>query len=82
MRQYLMDGDFFAGVSLATTLTKLALRYVSLTHDTKKQNVRFSTNSSATNLSCMYFSGLYLADLVCLSNCRLLSPRPCSLWHQ
>lgn len=27
LRQYLMDGDFFIGASLASTLTKLALRY-------------------------------------------------------
>jgi len=27
LRKYLMDGDFFMGASLATTLTKLALRY-------------------------------------------------------
>ena len=39
MRQYMMDGDFFVGAALATTLTKLALRYVSLVKDKKKQNV-------------------------------------------
>jgi len=27
LRRYLMDGDFFTGASLATSLTKLALRY-------------------------------------------------------
>ena len=35
----MMDGDFFVAASLSTTLTKLALRYVSLTQDKKKQNV-------------------------------------------
>ncbi|XP_052242037.1 coatomer subunit beta-like [Dreissena polymorpha] len=38
MRQFLMDGDFFVGAALATCLTKLALRYMALTHDHKKQN--------------------------------------------
>ncbi|KAL4233382.1 Coatomer subunit beta [Mactra antiquata] len=38
LRQYLLDGDFFVGAALATSLTKLALKYVSLTTDTKKQN--------------------------------------------
>lgn len=35
-----MDGDFYVAASLATTLTKLALRYVALVQDKKKQNVR------------------------------------------
>lgn len=39
LRQYLMDGDFFVGAALATSLTKLALKYVTLTPDQKKQNV-------------------------------------------
>ncbi|CAG9837457.1 unnamed protein product [Diabrotica balteata] len=30
LRQYLMDGDFFIGASLASTLTKLSLRYEDL----------------------------------------------------
>lgn len=38
LRQYLMNGDFFAGAALATDLTKLALRYIQLTDDVKKQN--------------------------------------------
>jgi len=39
MRQYLMDGDFFVGAALATSLTKLALKYIALTTEPKKQNV-------------------------------------------
>ena len=35
-----MDGDFFVGAALATTLTKLALRYISLTDTPRSQNVR------------------------------------------
>jgi coatomer subunit beta len=38
LRQFLMDGDFFVGAALSTTLTKLALRYVSQTTDKRKQN--------------------------------------------
>jgi len=34
-----MDGEFFIGAALATTLTKLALRYVAQTPDKRKQNV-------------------------------------------
>ncbi|XP_076644693.1 coatomer subunit beta [Halictus rubicundus] len=36
--QYMMDGDFFIGASLATTLTKLALRYKGLEEDLQKRN--------------------------------------------
>lgn len=38
MRQYFMDGDFFIGASVGTTLAKLALRYVSLCNDVVNQN--------------------------------------------
>ena len=43
LRQFMMDGDFFVAAALSTTLTKLALRYVSLTQDQRRQNV--SNNS-------------------------------------
>ncbi|XP_076293971.1 coatomer subunit beta isoform X2 [Lasioglossum baleicum] len=36
--QYMMDGDFFIGASLATTLAKLALRYKGLEDDVQKSN--------------------------------------------
>ncbi|CAG0887605.1 unnamed protein product [Darwinula stevensoni] len=36
--QHLLDGDFFFGASLATTLVKLAFTYIDLEDDTKKQN--------------------------------------------
>ncbi|XP_058814070.1 coatomer subunit beta [Topomyia yanbarensis] len=38
LRQYLMDGDFFIGATLASTLTKLVLRYFELEQNEKKQN--------------------------------------------
>jgi len=47
-----MDGDFFVGAALATTLTKLALRYVAQTPDKRKQNVL----SYLTLLSYVQFS--------------------------
>lgn len=34
-----MDGDFYVAASLATTLTKVALRYVDIVQDKKRQNV-------------------------------------------
>ena len=34
-----MEGDFFIGAALSSTLAKLALRYLTLVHDPKKQNV-------------------------------------------
>ncbi|XP_043266629.1 coatomer subunit beta [Venturia canescens] len=36
--QYMMDGNFFIGASLATTLAKLALRYKNLENDVQKSN--------------------------------------------
>lgn len=36
--QYMMDGDFFIGASLATTLAKLALRYKTLETNIQKSN--------------------------------------------
>ncbi|EEB10658.1 Coatomer subunit beta, putative [Pediculus humanus corporis] len=44
LRQYLIDGDFFIGAALGTTLAKLALRYNSLVKDTVKRN-RFTTEA-------------------------------------
>ncbi|KAH0620914.1 hypothetical protein JD844_021820 [Phrynosoma platyrhinos] len=38
LRGFLLDGDFFVAASLATTLTKIALRYVTLVPEKKKQN--------------------------------------------
>ncbi|KAM8938976.1 coatomer subunit beta isoform 2-T2 [Pelodytes ibericus] len=38
LRGFLLDGDFFVAASLATTLTKIALRYVALVPEKRKQN--------------------------------------------
>lgn len=42
-----MDGDFYVAASLATTLTKVALRYVAIVQDKKKQNVSRPSFSSS-----------------------------------
>lgn len=39
-----MDGDFYVAASLATTLTKVALRYVDIVQDKKRQNVSHKVN--------------------------------------
>ena len=39
LRKYMAEGDFFIGAALATSLTKLCLRFIALTDDTKRQNV-------------------------------------------
>lgn len=49
LRGFLLDGDFFVAASLATTLTKIALRYVSLVQEKKKQNV--------SHLLCFHIQG-------------------------
>ncbi|XP_055609985.1 coatomer subunit beta [Uranotaenia lowii] len=38
LRQHLMEGDFFIGATLASTLTKLVLRFIELESNEKKQN--------------------------------------------
>ena len=39
LRKDMMEGDFFIGAALATTLTKVALKYIHLSPDKKRQNV-------------------------------------------
>jgi coatomer subunit beta len=38
LRTFLLDGDFFIGASLATSLCKLVIRYMSFEQDSTKQN--------------------------------------------
>ncbi|PVD27888.1 hypothetical protein C0Q70_10463 [Pomacea canaliculata] len=38
LRKDMMEGEFFVGAALATTLTKLALKFIRLTEDVKRQN--------------------------------------------
>jgi len=38
LRKDMMEGDFFIGAALATSLTKLALKYIAITQDKKRQN--------------------------------------------
>lgn len=53
LRQYLVDGDFFIGAALGTTLTKLSLRYISLVHDVQKHN-RFCTDAMLIMASILH----------------------------
>lgn len=59
LRQYLMDGDFFIGSALGTTLTKLSLRYILLLSDAKKYN-KFCTDAMLIITSMLHLgkSGL------------------------
>ena len=41
LRKYLMDGDFFIGTAIGSTMTKMALRFAAQVNDVTKQN-RFS----------------------------------------
>lgn len=61
-----MDGDFFVGAALATTLTKLALRYVAQTQDQRKQNVWFSFCCGFSgDLSTYAFNSVHITFLIC-----------------
>ena len=51
LRKYLMEGDFFIGASIGSTMTKLALRYSSIVHDEKKQNRYFQCCGSGGMIS-------------------------------
>ncbi|PNF38616.1 Coatomer subunit beta [Cryptotermes secundus] len=64
LRQYMMDGDFFIGAALGTTLAKLALRYMSLTPDGKKQN-RFCSEAMLIMASILHLgkSGLAVKNM-------------------
>ena len=59
MRQYLMDGEFFVGAALSTTLTKLALRFIESTDNVKRQNA-FVAEAMLVMASIIHFgkSGL------------------------
>lgn len=59
LRGFLMDGDFFVGACVSTVLTKLALRYVDVTQEEKKQN-RFLAESMLIMATIVHFgkSGL------------------------
>ena len=39
LRTYLMNGDFFVGSAIGSTLTKLALRFTELESDVKKNKI-------------------------------------------
>ncbi|XP_062501156.1 coatomer subunit beta-like isoform X2 [Corticium candelabrum] len=59
LRGFLLDGDFFVAAALGTTLTKLALRFMSLVTDPQKQNT-FCADAMLVMASVVHFgkSGL------------------------
>merc|ERR1719339_483612 len=61
LRKYLMEGDFFIGAAIGSTLTKLALRFASLVSDQVKQN-RFSAECMLVISAIMHLGGSGLPD--------------------
>ncbi len=59
LRKYLMEGDFFIGAAIGSTMTKLALRYSAAVQDEKKQN-RFNAECMLVMTSILHLgvSGL------------------------
>ena len=66
-----MEGDFFVGAALSTTLVKLATRYISITSDKKKQNVRNTVNIFLKHvlLKRHFKFGNCFKVIICLSEC-------------
>jgi len=61
LRKYLMEGDFFIGAAIGSTLTKLALRFASLVADQVKQN-RFSAECMLVISAIMHLGSSGLPD--------------------
>jgi len=62
LRQLLLDGDFFTGTTLASTLTKLSLRYAAL-------NDESASSKNAVSAECM----LYVSSMLNLGKSGILS---------
>jgi hypothetical protein len=60
----LMDGEFFVGAALGTTLTKLALRYAILVSDVKKRN-RLSAEAMLVLATVLHLGRSGLPTKVC-----------------
>lgn len=54
LRQYLMEGEFFIGAALGTTLTKLALRYVALMSKEPRKTNRFCAEAMLVMASVLH----------------------------
>jgi len=61
LRKYLMEGDFFIGAALGSTLTKLALRWDGLVKDEMKQN-RFTAECMLVISSILHLGTSGLPD--------------------
>jgi hypothetical protein len=59
-----MDGEFFVGAALGTTLTKLALRYAILVSDIKKRN-RLSAEAMLVLATVLHLGRSGLPTKVC-----------------
>lgn len=59
-----MDGDFYVAASLATTLTKVALRYVAIVQDKKKHNVGCLVLASLSGTTCCHQAHCLLHELI------------------
>ena len=54
LRTHLMNGDFFVGSAIGSTLTKLALRFIELEKDQVKQNVNIHLILPFTIVNCFF----------------------------
>merc|ERR1711962_539862 len=61
LRKYLMEGDFFIGAAIGSTLTELALRFSALVPDTAKQN-RFTAECMLVISSILHLGSSGLPD--------------------
>jgi coatomer subunit beta len=62
LRKYLMEGDFFLGTSLATTLTKLAIRYAAFDGIEGKKVNRFCAEAMLVMASVLRLGKSGLPD--------------------
>lgn len=72
LRQYLMDGEFFIGAALGTTLTKLALRFVALQGADHRKTNRFCAEAMLVMASVLHLgkSGMFVmlsCSLLCFT---------------
>merc|ERR1711936_693914 len=61
LRKYLIEGDFFIGAAIGSTLTKLALRFASMVPDEVKQN-RFTAECMLVISAIMHLGSSGLPD--------------------
>ncbi|KAG5862152.1 hypothetical protein JTB14_011376 [Gonioctena quinquepunctata] len=90
LRQYLMDGDFFIGASLASTLTKLALRFGNITSAAQKNRFDAEIMLIMAGIIHLGKSGLPTKPItnddkdhiLSVSGCSPIDPPPSSTYSQ